>query len=453
MAVVVAVLAVSAGALAGTDTNRHVVIISIDAFPREFYQSAPHSNACPALVALAERGSFARRVTSIYPSMTYPSHASIATGVTPARHGVAANTIFNPVGDEAGRGYWFASDLKAPALWDVAGKGGYTAGAVSWPCSAGSPSIQWILPEIWNSQRGYDADMIRKYSSAGLPEMIEQAISPLTLASVKDETQSDAIMAAAAREIIGRKKPGLLLVHLLDADRHQHRFGSTSKELPAVMGRIDALVRGIVRAVEDAGLTDRTTFIVMGDHGCADVKQSMAPNVLLKQDGFIGEPGEKAGNWKAFAQATGGSAAVHVNPKATGEVAAAVYSLFKKNANDAEGRKLYSIIDKDALAKIGGPPDAALYLEAEPGYMFTTSSQGKGLVRRAAIKASHGYLPTRPEMATGFIISGRGIRKGVVLDEISIMDIAPTAAALLGLEMGGAQGRVIKEIMMPDESK
>jgi predicted AlkP superfamily pyrophosphatase or phosphodiesterase len=68
-------------------------------------------------------------------------------------------------------------------------------------------------------------------------------------------------------------------------------------------------------------------------------------------------------------------------------------------------------------------------------------------LRPANIKGNHGYLPTKPGLQTGFIAAGRGIKKGVVLDSIRLVDVAPTIAELLGLEMKDTDGRARKEII------
>jgi predicted AlkP superfamily pyrophosphatase or phosphodiesterase len=219
------------------------------------------------------------------------------------------------------------------------------------------------------------------------------------------------------------------------------------------MSKIDALVKQVVSAVEDAGLTSNTTFIIMGDHGFASVKKSLAPNVLLVRDGLITLKDGKMKQWAAMVLNSGGSAGVYINPKSPTGTLDAVHLLLEKNAKDADGKPLYTIIKKDSLVKMGGPAQAAFYLEAEPGYAFSGSWQGDALIRRSPLKGNHGFLPTKPELATGFIICGNGVKKDIVMDQISIMDVAPTVAMLLGIDFPDVDGRVLKEILTSDERK
>jgi predicted AlkP superfamily pyrophosphatase or phosphodiesterase len=436
---------------ASVETNRHVVIISIDGLRPDFYLPGEKSTACPTLVALREAGCCARKANSVYPSLTYPAHASIITAVTPARHGITGNGVFAPLTEEDGRGFWYASDIKAPALWDAVHKAGLSVGAVSWPSSAGSEAIEWNLPEFWSSERGHELSMIRRYAKQEVLQMAEDAASPLTIDALTDETRSDEFLGASAKDIIRQKKPNLMLIHFVESDHIQHKKGPSSPDVAKVMSKIDALVKRVVTAVEESGLTSNTTFIIMGDHGFADVKKSIAPNVLLVRNRLITLENGKVKQWSAMVLNSGGSAGVYINPQSPTGTSHAVYSLLKKNAEDPDGKPLYAIVEKDALLKMGGPPRAAFYLEAEPGYAFSGSWRGDALVRRSPLKGNHGFLPTKPEMATGCVLCGSGIKQGIVMDQISIMDIAPTVATLLGVEFPDVDGRVLKECLADQE--
>jgi len=87
-----------------------------------------------------------------------------------------------------------------------------------------------------------------------------------------------------------------------------------------------------------------------------------------------------------------------------------------------------------------------LLLAAEPGYMFTNESEGD-FITNAAAGGTHGYLNTDSQMQAIFIGCGSGIPKGIRLGKISNLDVAPTIAALLGIEMKGAKGHAIEQIV------
>jgi predicted AlkP superfamily pyrophosphatase or phosphodiesterase len=426
--------------------SNHVVIISIDGLRPEFYLAGALSASCETLVELRDAGSHAKGVMPPYPSVTYPGHTTIVTGVNPARHGITGNSVFEPPKTD-GRGFWFASDVRAPTLWDAAKAAGLTVGAVSWPCTAGSTSIDWDVPEFWTSPLGRDLDVMRKYSPTGLVDAIEARIGPATAERRKDGAQWDAFLAGSAAHIIREHKPNLMLVHFIEADKAQHQGGRAGTKLPAVLRRIDGHVYDLVEATKKAGIDERTTFLVLGDHGFADVKKSIAPNWLLAREGFITLAGERVVDWKAMVENTGGSAGVYLKDPTDAATTMRLRMLLERSAVTAAGKRLYRLIDKERLTKLGGPRGAAFYLEAEPGYMFSSAHNGDGLVRPAPIKGNHGFLPTNPDMRTGFIAAGRGVKKGVTLDSMRLADVAPTVARLLGLRLADTDGRALDEIL------
>src|SRR5215831_13524955 len=94
----------------------HVVIVSIDGLRPDFYLG---DFDAPAMKAMVAGGAHARAVESVYPSSTYPAHATIVTGVLPAKHGIHANTLWTEQGSSRDW-YWYAKALKAKTLWQAA---------------------------------------------------------------------------------------------------------------------------------------------------------------------------------------------------------------------------------------------------------------------------------------------------------------------------------------------
>ena len=97
---------------------RPVVLVSIDGLKPEYIQRADSLGLrIPTLRALAARGASAQGVIGVLPTVTYPSHATLVTGVAPTRHGIVSNTTFDPLMRNQGGWYWYAEDIKEPALW------------------------------------------------------------------------------------------------------------------------------------------------------------------------------------------------------------------------------------------------------------------------------------------------------------------------------------------------
>ena len=141
LALVALVLALPA--ISPASVARHLVIVSIDGLRPEFYLDDAYP--APTLRELVKSGSHARAATPVFPSVTYPGHATIVTGVRPVRHGILFNRIWSPTGGTT-RWYEEATDLRATPLWDVARAAGLTTAAVSWPVTLGA-RIDWLIPE------------------------------------------------------------------------------------------------------------------------------------------------------------------------------------------------------------------------------------------------------------------------------------------------------------------
>jgi predicted AlkP superfamily pyrophosphatase or phosphodiesterase len=421
----------------------YVVMITLDGMRPEFFLPGDLSKDNSTLISLREAGSYAKGAFPPYPSFTYPSHTSMVTGDFPARHGVTGNEVFDPTVEKP-RWFWFATDIQVPTIWDVAHKAGLTVGAVSWPVSAKSKAIDWELPEFATNEEGFG--QFQEHTSPGLLAAIEPTSGKITNAGSLGSDKWDNFVAATAIHIIHEHRPNLLLVHFIESDHAQHKAGRSAPELPEVLRRLDGHIHDIIEATKKAGVYDRTAFIILGDHGFADIKQALAPNVLLAQNGLITLDGKHVSDWKACTRNTGGSAAVYVKDPQDKATLDKVHSLLQEHSTDSSGNRLYRIVEKEELVKLGGPREAAFYLEGELGNMFSGAATGE-FIRTAPLKGNHGYLPTKPGLQTGFLIAGRGVKKGVVLDTIRIVDVAPTIAQLLGLEMKDTDGRALKELL------
>jgi predicted AlkP superfamily pyrophosphatase or phosphodiesterase len=424
-------------------SSNYVVMITLDGMRPEFYLPSDLSVGTETLSNLMQEGSYAKAAYPPYPSFTYPGHTAMVTGDFPARSGISANEVFDPLVMEP-RWFWYASDIQVPTIWDAAHNAGLTVGAVSWPVSAGSKSIDWEFPEFPTTTNGFK--QFHQYTSPGLLAEIEAVAGPITNAGELNSGKWDNLIAAAAIDIIQQHKPNLLLVHFIESDHAQHIGGRSNPNLPDILHKLDGHVHDIIEATKKAGTYDRTTFIVLGDHGFADIHRMVAPNVLLAQNGLITLDGKKITDWKAYTQHTGGSAAVYVKDPKDTETLQKVHALLQENAVDSSSNRLYRIVEKEELVKLGGPRDAAFYLEGELGVMFSGAVTGN-FFRPATLQGNHGYLPTKPGLQTGFIAAGRGIKKGVVLDSTRLVDVGPTVARLLGVELRDTDGHAIQEIL------
>jgi hypothetical protein len=411
---------------------RHVVLITIDGLRPEFYLDQTWS--APALRALVQAGSHARAAEPVFPTVTYPNHASIATGVRPAVHGVAANLRVDPTAAQA-RWYADAADLRAPPIWQWARAAGLSTAAVSWPSTVGA-DIDALVPEQDYFARPEPLALLLASSTPGLLERLGVTPTPDVF---RDPARWDAFVAATAAAITRTLMPRLLLVHLVETDYRQHRAGPDTEETHAALERVDGHIAAIVRAVRDAGLADRTAIVVTGDHGFAAVEHVAFPNAVLGRAGLRGCPSPST-TWVATVHVAGAAGGVYVNPPGDVEATARAEAVLR-----AESSGRYVLISREHLDRLGAFPGAAFALEAAPGFTMGGSCD-RGLVG-AARGGAHGYLPTCPGMATGFVAAGAGVRRGVALARVRLIDVAPTVASLLDIAAPPVEGRALADLL------
>jgi len=413
---------------------QHVVVISIDGLRPDYYLPSPTRLAqMPALDALRESGSWAEGVIGQFPSLTYPSHTSIVTGTSPATHGIVQNTRFAP---EGGGGWYFeAAGLEVPTLWDAAREAGLTTAGISWPVTVGA-KIDYLLPETNQAPRDTTwLDLMRTQSTPGLVDAVVARLGGFEPNANRDYAQRDRFSTAAAAVILETYRPNLLLIHLVEADTAQHQFGPNSPQAIDALARVDAAVASIVASIETAGLTGDTAVIITGDHGFYRVHSAFQPNVALREAGLLQtDESGRITSWQAMAHRS----AIRVKDPADSALAARVEQLFKTLA-EGRYRGLFRVIDRAEIARRGGDPDALLFLEPSEGYTTAAGTTGEFLVASSR-HGDHGYLPDAPEMHTGLIVAGAGIAKGIAMPLARQIDIAPTAARLLGIRLPHAEG-------------
>jgi hypothetical protein len=112
------------------------------------------------------------------------------------------------------------------------------------------------------------------------------------------------------------------------------------------------------------------------------------------------------------------------------------------------GKRLYTVLARAELDALGYDPSALLALDAEEGISIRETAPEEFLGRpSASVKGAHGHRPTREPLYTGVLAAGAGIKAGVIVEKMRLIDIAPTVAKILGLEMGPVEGEVISGIL------
>lgn len=425
--------------------ERHVVMISVDALRPEFYLDPASVGAkAPNLVALRDEGACVEAVESVFPSVTYPNHASLVTGVRPARHGILANTVF--LAPKSPTWYVSASMFKCPTLWDRAKGAGLTVASVHWPTSEGA-KIDFLVPEPDYRPRDQDA-MWKETLEGSRPEgflLKVAARSGMVDPKEMDEPKLDQLITTAACVAIEEGKPGLVLVHLLEVDGAQHEHGRDGAEVAAALEAVDGCIGRIRESIAKAGIAATTTIVLCGDHGFMTVRGGFRPNAALKKAGLAGDLRGGKG-WKVRAHTSGNQAEIYVeDPKDQALVDAAWKAIDEASTRD--GKKLVRMLSRKELDEMGTCPGAAFAIAGEDGVSVEGDASEPAWKEYGAPKGNHGSLPTFPQLHTGLILAGRGVKKGARLQAARVIDVAPTAARLLGIEMPDVEGHALDELL------
>ena len=422
--------------------NRHVVVISLDGFSARAL--ADPKLPLPTLRRLAARGAIASGMRPVNPVVTWPNHTTFVTGVAAARHGVLFNGVL--VRDRDGIpprvDPWRDKRLmvRVPTVYDLAYARGLTTAEVDWVAIQHPGTITWAFSERPDPQ----SVIARELVAAG-----EISADDLATFDRNSILWRDHIWTTAAVHILRRHRPHLLLFHLLNLDSTQHRYGPASPAAMTAMSLLDTQVARIVNAIDRSGLRARTTILVVSDHGFRQVTRHVQPNAALRAAGLLQVENDRIASCDAYALPEGGTAFVYlVAPDPGG-------SLLRRVRNAVEHLEgVDRVIDPAEYAALGLPsPEindqmAAFVLTAKDGYSFVGGPNGAAAVDAAVGSlGQHGYVANDPEMTAIFIAAGRGIARGVTLDAVDNVDIAPTIASLLGIDLGPVDGTPLARIL------
>jgi len=264
--------------------NRMVIVVSLDGFPASALDDP--QVPVPTIRRLAKEGAFAPRMSGVYPTVTWPAHTTMITGVPPARHGVLYNGMLFRQGRDTPPKVeqWRPQPemVKAKTVYELAHRAGLTTAEVDWVAVFQSPFFTWSFPEIPSPDGKIEKEMI----AAGL--VSRQDVADFRRGVI---TWRDHLWTEAAAHILRTHQPNLMLYHPLNLDSTNHRYGPGSLASANAMEYADKQVARLWEAVKEAGLLNRTTFLILADHGFRVVKKQINANALLKANGLISGSG------------------------------------------------------------------------------------------------------------------------------------------------------------------
>jgi len=417
-----------------------LVVISVDGLRPDYVTAADqHGAKVPNLRRFLKEGTYADGVTGVVPSVTYPSHTTLVTGVWPVKHGILANLTFDPLQKNYQGWYWYAEDIQVPTLWDAAAAAGRTTASIQWPVTVGA-KITWNIPEVWRAGTPEDAKLVRALTTPGLLEEAKPAVGEYR-GGIDTSPEADEVRANYAVWILEKKRPRFLTLHLSSLDHTQHETQPFSPQSLAVLEKLDELI-GKIREEAERIAPGSTFVAAVSDHGFVKYDQQLNLFPAFHEAKlFSTDDKGKITDWRAMPWETGESAAIMLKDPKDEMTLAEVRALLSKLASDpANG--IDRVLEAKDLHQRGGYPEASFFVSLKPGWRTGTTLSGP-VVSKIKSGGTHGALPDLPDLRASFFLVGPDIPAGKDLGLIDMRDVAPTLAKEAGLSLPSADGKAL----------
>lgn len=427
------------------ERNR-LIVLSLDAVGSI---DLPYMRTLPHFRAFMKRAAGCERVISVYPSLTYPAHTSIMTGLYPANHRIVNNHKIQP---EKRKPDWFWQRryIHGTTLYDEARRSGLKVATLLWPVT-GKARIRYNLPEVWanqpwenqisvsisNGTPWYQVDLYRRFGY-----MVDGVKQP----------QLDNFVQAGMLYTLRRYQPDVLFAHLTDVDTNRHTFGAFVPGIQDALGRHDRRLGELFSLLGSMGWEQKTNVVVLGDHCQKDVSMAVYPNYWFRRKGWLTAEKGMVKEWRVLARECDGACYIYLKNRRDRELAEEVRRLLCR-WKEEERSGLEQFFEQPQIRNMGANGDCAFMLEARDGYFyqnecdvpFRQAGYGSGLHA-----ATHGYLPTKENYQTIFFAAGPDFIPGARIGSMRLVDEGPLLAKVLGVSLGDTDGRVPGGLLRED---
>ena len=398
---------VSAAASGGINRPEHrakpyVILISFDGFKPEYLDRFDLPNFKRAIA----RGVRARRMIPVFPSLTFPNHYSLVTGLYVERHGIVSNTFYDP----ARRQTYSLSDrgsvtdgswYRGEPIWVTAETQGMVAGMFFWPGS--EAPIKGVRPTYWKE---YDSGVTNADRVKGVLDWLR---------------------------LPEDRRPHILTLYFNEVDAASHRNPLDSPEIERAAQSLDRSLGTLMEGIEAAGLRDRVFFVLTSDHGMVET----GTQFTIQLDSLVDS--------SLIQRAYGGPVAnLHVR----GGGGAALTVRDRINARLTHGRAWLRDELPVRYHYRTDPRAGDVVIVMDESWTIATSIL---TTRPWGRWGMHGWNPALPSMHALFAIAGPGVREGTTIDEVQNVDVYHLLSELLGLraaaDTDGQPGRIRGMVM------
>ena len=364
----------------------YLLLVSIDGFAWDYMSLYP----TPALDRIAAAGVRAESMRPVFPSLTFPNHYSIATGLYPSEHGI----VHNHFPDEA-RESWYH-------LWDrdAVEDGRWYGGEPIWVTAEKNGLVSAAFYFV-----GTEAAI------QGVPPSHRHSFDPSVPGSERVAQVEEWLRWPADR------RPHLITLYFEHADTAGHDFGRGSPELAAAVAEVDANIGRLLDAIDELGMSDDVNVLIVSDHGQAGYVNPAEAFVLRK---YIDVEGLEI--------VDGGAYAWIYQQQPDRERALAIRDAI--NANWANGR---AVLRDEAPADwrvTGNPRFPEIFVVPEPGHAVVADEESLERLK----KGDHGWEPSDRNMHGIFLAKGPALPQGQLIGEVSAVEVYALMLELLQIE-------------------
>lgn len=431
-----------------TTVPHKLLVVSVDAM---HHDDLPFARTLPAFSRILEQAAVAE-IEGVYPSVTYPNHTAQTTGCPPARTGIFNNLQFQPGRGDASEWFWDARAIRVPTIFEAAHAAGLTVAAVQWPVTANERHVDWLVPEIASPQvfDGLEDQYRRTTNAASLERYVLPNLHLVDVTGRKPRYY--AFVNHVAEQILRHERPDVMFVHLVEVDSARHAGGAHGPHVEQALREVDATLGTFLDALADTGDLGRTNIVLVSDHGHLDTEQHTNLNTIFVERGLvrIDEAGRLL-DYDVLCLGAGLSGQLFLAEGITPGRRAEVEALLAEIEATPEYRieRIWTAEETARAHGLDGPFDYVV--ESEPGVVVGMLWDRRPVVRRGdddfpPVLGNHGHAPRHGGQPL-FVATGPDIAPGIDLGRRSMLDEAPTFAALLGVDLPHAEGTVLHELL------
>jgi len=364
----------------------YLILISIDGFRWDYMDRYP----TPNMDRIASAGSKAERLLPVFPTLTFPNHYSIATGLYPAHHGLVANEFPDPERD-----MWYSlrkretvedrGFYEGEPIWVTAETQGMVAAAFFFVGT--EAPIKGVSPTHW---RSFDK-------------------------KIKGPERVDQILTWLGEPV--EKRPHIYTLYFEDVDDNSHWYGPDSAENIETISRVDAYIGRLLDGLEKLSFAEQINIILVSDHGQGAYLKNQRSYLLADHVNLDNTVIIEGGSYLFL----------HFDRDEPGRAEEIVTTV-----NDSWNHgQAYLREDTPASWHVeNNPRFPDVFLVPDAGYAVLSSQEKAGKIN----PGDHGWAPESPDMHGFFVSCGPNIKAGLSLGAVNNIDIYPLMLSILGLD-------------------